>query len=99
MPALRTLEDLERILREHNVFERYGITRLGVFGSFARGEAVFNDIDFYLEDEIDVRDRLALHALLIALLGLEIDLVYYKYADPLIMYYGKKDMRYVTQAA
>ena len=38
-----TIREWESVLRKENVFEEFGISRSGLFGSFARGET-YNDI-------------------------------------------------------
>ncbi|WP_262512013.1 hypothetical protein [Spirosoma pollinicola] len=37
-------QSLQSYLRESQVFDRFGLTRIGVFGSFVRGES-YRDID------------------------------------------------------
>jgi len=91
-----TLQELENILRQQNVFETFGLTQLGVFGSFARGEA-YHDIDFLLEQDLDFKTRQRLKRRLTKVLGLKIDLVPTKYADPIILYRAKKDLKYVRK--
>ena len=47
-----TLEDIKRILRRHKpeLLKKYPISQLGIFGSYARGEAVEgSDIDIAVE--------------------------------------------------
>ena len=51
---MKTLKDVEKILRENkrNLKEKYGISKIGVFGSHARGEQVeWSDIDVVVEFE------------------------------------------------
>ncbi|MHC1590510.1 MAG: nucleotidyltransferase family protein [Candidatus Helarchaeales archaeon] len=51
---MKTLKDVEKILRENkrNLKEKYGISKIGVFGSHARGEQVeSSDIDVVVEFE------------------------------------------------
>lgn len=41
---------LETLKRNQKAIRRYGVTRLGLFGSFARGEAKFaSDLDFIVD--------------------------------------------------
>ncbi|HNE49720.1 MAG: hypothetical protein U0T31_02220 [Chitinophagales bacterium] len=49
----QTIEDIRNYFIEHDLFNKYGLTKVGEFGSFARGEK-FNDIDLYVEDEINL---------------------------------------------
>ncbi|MDF7821906.1 nucleotidyltransferase domain-containing protein [Runella sp. MFBS21] len=91
-----TLQELESILRQQKVFEVFGITELGVFGSFARGED-YHDIDFLLEQDLDFNMRQKLKRRLTKILGLKIDLVPSKYADPIILYRAQKELKYVRK--
>ncbi|GHS90183.1 DNA polymerase subunit beta [Bacteroidia bacterium] len=75
-----TTKDYVRLLRE---FKRthaaeYGITRMGIFGSVARGEQQENsDVDIYYEsDTISLLDMGGLMCDLKELLGVPIDLVH-----------------------
>lgn len=91
-----TLQELEDILRQQKVFDTFGLTQLGVFGSFARGEA-YHDIDFLLEQELDFNTRQKLKRRLTKILGLKIDLVATKYVDPIILYRVQKDVKCVRK--
>lgn len=89
------IEELQQILKKESVFERFGIDRIGVFGSFARGEK-FNDIDLLIDDDLDYYKRTVLKKLLQNLLQTKIDLVIKKYAEPIILFRALKDVKYVT---
>lgn len=91
-----TLSELENILRQNGVFDAFGITQLGVFGSFARGE-VYRDIDFLLEQDLDYETRKRLKNRLSRVLKTKIDLVSAKFADPIVLYHALKDLKYVCQ--
>ena len=91
-----TILELEDILRRHGVFDAFGITQLGVFGSFARGEA-YRDIDFLLEEELDYDTRKRLKTRLSRVLKTKIDIVPSKYADPIILYRAQKELKYVRK--
>lgn len=91
-----TLLELENILRKAKIFDAFGITQLGVFGSFARNET-YNDIDFLLEDDLDFTTRQLLKRRLRNLLKTPIDLVPRKFADPIILYRASKDLVYVRK--
>ncbi|HEV7348430.1 nucleotidyltransferase family protein [Telluribacter sp.] len=91
-----TIQELEKILRREGVFEEFGISRLGLFGSFARGEN-YHDIDILLEQHLDYKVRERLRSRLQALLNTKVDLVPAKFADPIILYRAHKDLRYVTR--
>jgi len=48
---IETLNALEKAIRNENLLKKYHLERIGVFGSFARGEKA-NDIDFILTRKI-----------------------------------------------
>ena len=47
---IKTINDLEKVIKSKKIFEKYGLGQIGVFGSFARGEDA-NDIDFYIDSK------------------------------------------------
>lgn len=62
--GISSIEEVVAYLRNNKSFfyERFGITRMGVFGSFARGEQTFSsDIDMVVEIE---KNRKDLHSFL-----------------------------------
>lgn len=87
----------QQFLREKNVFADFGIERVGVFGSFARGEK-FNDIDILLEKKIDFQKREALKLFLEKELSIPVDIVVKDYAEPIILHRALKEMKYATAA-
>ena len=91
-----TIQELEFILRKAKIFEEFGINKLAIFGSFARGEN-YRDIDILLEQNLSYNVREQLKAKLEALLKTKIDLVPEKFADPIIVYRARKDLKYVTK--
>lgn len=90
-----TVQKLESLLRRENIFEGFGIRQLGVFGSFARGEQ-YRDIDILLEQNMHYKLRDQLKAKLQSLLGVKVDVVPEQFADPIILYRARKDLRYIT---
>ena len=69
-----------KVLREHKQWfeERYGVTRLGIFGSVARDEAADeSDVDAVVEMVPDLFGRVSLKEELEAILGAKVDLVRY----------------------
>ena len=89
-----TIQDIQNYFNEHDLFNKYGLTKLGVFGSFARGEK-FNDIDLYVEDDIELRKAAELKLLLQNNYDLQIDLVLKSKENKLIKKKKKKDMKYI----
>ena len=87
---------LEKILRERGIFERYGLERIGVYGSFARGED-YRDVDLLIDPYLDYRLRMQMKGELEELLQTKVDLVVRELMDPIIHYRASKDMRFLTQ--
>ena len=76
----RTLRDVQRILRVHKneLRERYGVKRIGIFGSYSRGEQrEDSDIDILIEFErpVGLIEFIRLQEYLENLLGVKVDLV------------------------
>lgn len=67
-----------------------------MFGSFARGEK-FNDIDLLIEEVIERKKMRLLKNNLIADWKIEVDIVPQEFADPIILYNAKKDIKYATK--
>ncbi len=93
---MNNIQTLQDFLRSQGVFERFGLSRIGVFGSYARGEK-YNDIDLLIEEDIDYEKRVELKTLLEENLHAKIDLVIKKYAEPIILKRAMKDMQYATR--
>jgi len=73
------------------------LEKIGVFGSFARGEKA-NDIDFYIDlDNYNVKNLINLKKDLEKITEKEVDIMLKKYANPIVLYRAEKDMKYVTQ--
>jgi predicted nucleotidyltransferase len=45
--SIETLEALQKAIKDENILQKHNLAKIGIFGSFARGEAA-NDIDFYI---------------------------------------------------
>ncbi len=88
--------------KKDELHQLYGITSLGLYGSYARDEATSNsDIDIFYErdkkfelnsglDFLNISDKLAndLHVS-------KVDFVSLEFMNPIIKYYAKKDFIYV----
>ena len=83
------------LFNEMNLFRAYNIKRIGVFGSFARGEH-FNDIDLFIEDDLNFQELIQLKSLLESETGIRFDIMQKKYAEPVILYRALKDMQYAA---
>lgn len=76
-----TLADILQQLQQRQAHwqARYGVTRMGVFGSMARGEATaHSDIDVVVHMQPDLLQRVRLKAELEALLGRPVDVIRYR---------------------
>ncbi|MDR1866554.1 MAG: nucleotidyltransferase domain-containing protein [Bacteroidales bacterium] len=97
---MRTTDEYIRLLRafkdEHGA--EYGITRMGIFGSVARGEQTeSSDVDVYYEGQvIDLLDPRDLHGSLENLLEGRVDLVRrHNYMRPAFLERIMKEIIYV----
>jgi predicted nucleotidyltransferase len=94
---IETINALEKALKSQNLLKKYNLEKIGVFGSFARGEKA-NDIDFYIDlDDYNVKNLLGLKRDLEEITEKEVDIMLKKYANPIILHRAEKDMKYVTQ--
>ena len=94
---IETLNALENAIKSENLLRKYHLERIGVFGSFARGEKA-NDIDFFIDSEnYNIKNLVGLKRDLEKITEKEVDIMLRKYANPIILYRAEKDMKYVTQ--
>ena len=94
---IETINALEKAIKSENLLEKYNLEKIGVFGSFARGEKA-NDIDFYIDlDNYNVKNLINLKKDLEKITEKEVDIMLKKYANPIILHRAERDMRYVTQ--
>jgi predicted nucleotidyltransferase len=94
---IETINALEKAIKKENLLEKYNLEKIGVFGSFARGEKA-NDIDFYIDlDNYNVKNLINLKRDLEKITEKEVDIMLKKYANPIVLYRAEKDMKYVTQ--
>jgi len=97
MPAKNSqITELEDAMVQNNLFERFSLSRIGVFGSAARGEQS-NDIDILIEDSVDYRLLSALRDELQRLMNKRIDIVIARYANPIVLHRAKKEVVYVIK--
>lgn len=90
-------QSLQTYFRKQQVFNRFGLTRIGVFGSFVRGES-FRDIDLLIDEEIPYKQLIALRDTLQSDLKIPIDVMLKDYAEPIILHRALADIRYATQS-
>lgn len=94
MKTIHSVDDLSEILRKSDIYSRFRLSRLGIFGSFARGEES-NDIDFLVEDPITLDEALELKLALEELICTRVDIVLSQFANPIVLHRAHKDIRYV----
>ena len=93
---VNTVIRLEEFFHQNDIFNRFGLSRIGIFGSFARGEK-YNDIDLLIEENIGYQKREELKLLLEESLQTKIDLVVKQYAEPIILRHALRDVHYATR--
>ncbi|MDR3243519.1 MAG: nucleotidyltransferase domain-containing protein [Elusimicrobiota bacterium] len=92
---INNFEALDKVIKDNKILEKYKLDKIGVFGSFARGEAS-NDIDFYIEKTIATDKLINLKSDLEKISEKNIDIMLKQYANPIILHRAKKDMKYVV---
>lgn len=87
-------EIITKVFLEHNLKELFKIKSAGVFGSSAHSDT-FNDIDILveMEDDIQVED---FKNILEKLTNKKVDVVPYRWANPIILFRALKDINYVA---
>jgi predicted nucleotidyltransferase len=94
---IETVNALEKAIKNENLLQKYNLEKIGIFGSFARGEEA-NDIDFYIDAEnYNIKNLIELKKDLEKITKQEVDSRIKKYANPIILYRAQKDMIYVTE--
>ena len=94
---IETINALEQAIKKEKLLEKHNLDRIGIFGSFARGEKS-KDIDFYIDlDNYNIKNLLPLKKDLENITEKEVDIMLKKYANPIVLFRAQKDMVYVTQ--
>ena len=94
---IETINALEEAIKNENLLKKYNLEKIGVFGSFARGEKA-KDIDFYIDlDNYNLKNLINLKKDLERITEKEVDIMLKKYANPIVLCRAEKDMKYVTQ--
>ncbi|TGM35448.1 nucleotidyltransferase family protein [Leptospira biflexa] len=95
--TVKNISEFQVFLKKSKLLTKYNLDKLGVFGSFARKDSNFHDIDILVEKDIDFQSALSLKEELERNLNLKVDLVLKKYANPIILYRANKEMIYVKE--
>jgi len=90
------IAELEKAMIQNNLFEKFNLNKVGVFGSAARGEQA-NDIDVLIEENVDYRLLSVLRDELQKLINKRVDIVIAQYANPIVLHRAKKEIVYVTR--
>jgi uncharacterized protein len=90
---IKNIHELEKYFRKTNLFNLLGVSRIGVFGSFARNEK-FNDIDLLNEDNVNLESLISFQRILKKDIDIPVDIILSKYAEPIILYRAKQDLKY-----
>ncbi|MFC3196108.1 nucleotidyltransferase family protein [Parapedobacter deserti] len=97
MEKVRDFASLQSYLRSNQIFDRYGLDQIGVFGSLSRDEA-FHDIDLMIDTPIPFEALINLQAQLESDLNTPVDILIKTLAEPIILHRAMKDMRYATKS-
>jgi len=88
----------QNFLREKQLFSKYNLSKVGLFGSFVRDDENAQDIDILIDNEnIEIDKLIELKAIIENSFGKKVDMVLAKYANPIILYRAKKDLKYATK--
>jgi hypothetical protein len=96
MTSLNPYTDIKKNIGE--LRQRYNVSRMGLFGSFARGEAdETSDIDVLVEfsKPVDIFEFLSLKEYLELILGRKVDLVTEKALKPQLKQKILREVKYV----
>lgn len=96
LKTIQNLSDFKNLIYRKKLLSKYGLEKVGLFGSLARGEK-FNDIDILVENYNDNNLLIDFKEELESLTGKKVDLVIEKFANPIILYRAKKDLVYVKK--
>ncbi|MEP6514183.1 MAG: nucleotidyltransferase domain-containing protein [Parafilimonas sp.] len=93
---IENFQQLENYLRNAGHFENLGVNKIDVFGSFARNEK-FKDIDLLIEGNVPDEPLIDFKNVLEKDLEIPVDIILSKYAEPIILYRSKQDLKYASR--
>ncbi len=85
---------LQTLFITQNIFQELGVDRIGIFGSYARGEK-YKDIDLLLDEDPGYKKREMLKSIVEKEMHTSCDVVVKNMLEPIILYYVNKDLVYV----
>ncbi len=93
---MQSLKTIIEYLESSTIFHTYNLESIGIFGSVARGEDA-NDLDLLIDaDPRDFKKWIAFKKKVETDLTIRVDIMFEKYADPIILYRAKKDLIYAN---
>ncbi|GAB3981785.1 hypothetical protein GCM10028806_52130 [Spirosoma terrae] len=95
--VVNNFQSFQTYLQQEKIFDQFGINRIGVFGSFARGES-YRDIDLLIDETIPYQQLIALREKIQDDLNIPVDVMIQQYAEPIILHRALKDMKYAVKA-
>lgn len=93
---LYSVDDLQTLLKQQKLLQKFAISRLGVFGSFARNEPA-RDIDLLIEDDLSLEAALQFKQCLEEVIDNNLDVMLKSWANPIVLHRAMKDIRYVER--
>ena len=91
---LSSVDGLQTLLKQQKLLQQFAISRLGVFGSFARNEPA-QDIDLLIEDDVSLETALQFKQCLEQIIDNPLDVMLKNWANPIVLHRAMEDIRYV----
>jgi uncharacterized protein len=94
---MQSLKNILQYLANPSFFQTYNLEKIGVFGSMARGEQA-NDLDLLIDaDPRDFKKWIQFKEKIETDLSIKVDIMFEKYADPIILHRAKKEVIYAVR--
>ncbi len=90
-------QELQTLFIAQNIFKELGVDRIGIFGSYARGEK-YGDIDLLLDEDPGYKKRELLKNIVEREMHISCDVVVKNKLEPIILYYVNKELVYVKSS-
>ncbi len=93
---MKTLEEIRKLIKNNKtqIEKEHGVKIIGIFGSYARGEATENsDLDLLVEfEKINGFETLNIWDYFEELIGIKVDLISVKYIKPRLLSLIQEDL-------
>ena len=86
----KQIEHFKEKISTYNILKKYHLSKLTLFGSFARGEKA-EDIDIYIEKYDNYGKLIELKEELEEIFKKPVDIVIKEFANPIILFRAKRD--------